>query len=79
MTTIAQNGVQTYSLDGSYFGVDESTRNNMINWMQVAYGEWESNCVPGTTLCTFDYSTWPLNYYGGAAILPRLLQIGIDR
>jgi hypothetical protein len=78
VTSIAQNDVGTYDIDGSYFGVNLSSGQNMINWMQVAFGEWESNCVPGTTLCTFDYSTWPLNYYGGPQYYPDSNYSGSD-
>lgn len=58
LTTIGQNYFQSYGIDSSYFGV--SGTHNAIHWMQVAFGEWESNCTPGTSLCTFDYSSDPL-------------------
>jgi hypothetical protein len=78
VTSIAQgNGVTQYAFDGSYFGVDNNGY-NAINWMQVAFGEYESNCEPGTSLCTFDYSSTPSRYYGGAQYYPNADVSGSD-
>ncbi len=73
VTSIGQADQYTYSQDGSYFGVDlsASPQANMINWMQVAFGEWQSNCMPGTSLCTFQYSSDPTAYYQGEENYPN--------
>ncbi len=72
-TTIGQANQYTYNIDGSYFGKDFAANpsNNMVNWMQVAFGEWESDCMPGTSLCTFDYSSDPTAYYQGEENYPN--------
>jgi len=72
-TTIGQANQYTYNIDGSYFGKDFAANpsNNMVNWMQVAFGEWESDCMPGTSLCTFDYSSDPTAYYQGEETYPN--------
>lgn len=69
VTTIAQN-TSTYNDDGSYFGVDTSTATNEIQWIQVAFGNWGSDCESGTTLCTFLTSSDPTRYYGGPQNYP---------
>ncbi len=69
VTSIAQNSTTTYSFDGSYFGVD-GNGNNAIMWNQVAFGNWGSNCEPGTSLCTFYSSSNPYVYYGGPQNYP---------
>ncbi len=70
VTSLAQSYYPNYLLDGSYFGVDTSGY-NAINWMQVAFGQWQNNCEPGTSLCTFVYSSQPSRYYGGAQYYPN--------
>jgi hypothetical protein len=69
VTSIAQNNVSTYSFDGSYFGVD-NYGNNTIMWNQVAFGNWGTNCEPGTSLCTFYSASNPYVYYGGPQYYP---------
>ncbi len=69
VTAIAQP-FTTYSEDGSYFGIT-GARENTIHFMQVAFGEWESDCVPGTNLCTGVYSVHPTLYYGGPQYYPN--------
>ena len=64
VTSIAQGEPFNYKIDGSYFGVS-SVITSGINWMQVAFGNWGSNCQPGTSLCTFFVSVYPQVYYGG--------------
>jgi hypothetical protein len=79
VTALAQtdssgNPVATPNLDGSYFGVTSNgTGSNDVNWLQVAFGNWGSNCVAGTTLCTLYTSNDPLLYYGGAQNYPNSL------
>jgi hypothetical protein len=53
------------------FGALPGGSDNYIEWLEVAFGEWESNCMPGTTLCTFDYSSYPTTYYGGPQYYPN--------
>jgi len=69
-TTIAQNQIQTYSDDGSYFGVDAADDNTIV-WNQLAFGDWASDCYNGTTLCTFDVSADPTVYYSGTQFYPN--------
>lgn len=71
VTSIAQTQTQDYQIDGSYFGLNFGASQPMIHWMQVAFGEWESDCTPGTSLCTFDYSADPTIYYGGTQNYPN--------
>lgn len=79
VTALAQtdssgNPVATPNLDGSYFGVTANgTGSNDVNWLQVAFGNWGSNCVAGTTLCTLYTSDDPGLYYGGAQNYPNSL------
>lgn len=71
VTSIGQNYLpqgQGYDLDGSYFGVSSS--GDAIHWMQVAFGEWESNCEPGTSLCTFLFPPDPEAYLGALQTYP---------
>ena len=73
VTAIAQpseTGQVGYSLDGSFFGIAASNQAS-INWMQIAYGEWQPDCYPGTTLCTFDYPSDPTANYGGPQYYPN--------
>jgi len=70
LTTIAQSGATSYAIDGAYFGVDDYG-DNTINWMQVAFGNWGSDCEPGTTLCQFYVSNNPFVYYGGPQYYPN--------
>lgn len=71
VTSIGQNSQAfNYNLDGSYFGVDFIGGHNEINWMQVIFADLESNCTPGTSLCTWDYSPYPTTYYGGPQYFP---------
>jgi hypothetical protein len=77
VTSIAQNGTSTYNNDGSYFGVD-NYGDNAINWLQEGMGEWGSNCVNGTSLCTFYVSSDPLVYYGGPQYYPNSTVSGSD-
>ncbi len=72
VTTLAQSSEQYvvgYNLDGSYFGVNPSG-GTAIHWMQTAYGHWETDCVPGTTLCTGHYPIDPSTNYGGPQPYP---------
>lgn len=71
VTTIAQSGVSTYSVNGSYFGVDGYNQ-NAIEWNQVAFGDWGSNCYSGTTLCTFYASADPTQYFYGIQGYPNI-------
>ncbi|TAM76463.1 hypothetical protein EPN44_05220 [bacterium] len=68
--TIAQSGTSTYSIDGSFFGVDVADEDT-ISWNQMAFGEWGSDCYNGTNLCTFYVSPNPLVYYGGPQNYPN--------
>ncbi|TAM77049.1 hypothetical protein EPN44_03915 [bacterium] len=68
--TIAQNGVSTYAIDGSYFGVNAADQNTIL-WNQVAFGEWGSDCYNGTSLCTFYAPGNPTVYYGGPQYYPN--------
>ena len=52
VTSIAQNNTDSYTEDGSFFGLDQYYQNAII-WEQVAFGNWAQNCEPGTNLCTF--------------------------
>lgn len=70
VTTIAQP-VNTYTEDGSLFASD-AFGTVYLHYMQTAFGEWESNCEPGTSLCTFVYSIHPTDYYGGFQYYPNL-------
>ncbi len=74
-TTIAQNNVpigQYLKDDGSAFGVNPIDPSvNHIHWMQVAFGEWESDCVPYTYLCTFDAGADPSVYFSVAQNFPN--------
>jgi hypothetical protein len=70
VTSIAQNGIITYGLDGSYFGVDLNG-NDTIQWLQVAFGEWSSACAPGASVCPFVSSANPFVYYGGPQYYPN--------
>ena len=73
VTAIAQSAEQNsegYLFDGSYFGVDPVSGNSVIHWMQTAYGHWESDCVPGFTLCTGHYPIDPSTNYGGPQPFP---------
>ncbi|MGA7570839.1 MAG: hypothetical protein WCC70_12065 [Candidatus Aquilonibacter sp.] len=73
VTSIAQNGLPSgtgYSVDGSWFGIDQNGAE--IHWMQVAFGEWQSNCVPNTTLCTFVSSPYISQYAGGSQFYPNV-------
>jgi hypothetical protein len=69
VTAIAQGEPYNYNLDGSYFGVTTILTSG-IQWMQVAFGNWGSDCVNGTTLCTFFSSNSPSVYYGGPQYYP---------
>jgi hypothetical protein len=69
VTTIAQNNVQTYAVDGSYFGID-GAGDNAIHWMQVAFGNWTAGCVSGASSCPFAASRNPFVYYGGQQDYP---------
>jgi hypothetical protein len=68
VASIAQQ-VQTYSVDGSYFGVSGANQNSIL-WDQLAFGDWNSDCIPGTTLCTFLASADPTDYYAGPETYP---------
>lgn len=71
LTSIAQNNVpagQGYNDDGSYFGTNGDT--NYINWMEVGFGDWDSDCVPGAPVCTFDVAPSYSTYYGGTQNYP---------
>lgn len=72
VTTVAQSNVNTYSENGGVFGADSLGR-VFIHYMQTAYGEWESNCTPGTSLCTFVFSMTPSKYYGGYQYYPNTI------
>lgn len=75
VTTIAQP-TSTYNADGSYFGID-SNGYNAINWLEVAFGNWQFNCEPGTTLCTFNTDMGnPNSYYGGPQYYPNNIVSG---
>ncbi len=65
VTSLAQ-GNSSVSYDGSYFGVDPAGA--QIHWMQVAFGEWESDCQQGTNMKVF---TIYLVLYGGALYIQR--------
>jgi hypothetical protein len=69
VTAIAQSNTSGWTADGSEFGIDASG-NNAVQWLQVGFGNWDSNCAPGTTLCTFLVSADPLQYYGGPQYYP---------
>lgn len=71
VTSIAQNQLPPgsgYQVDGSQFGIN--SYGNQIHWMQVAFGEWQSNCTPGTTLCTFEFPSDVTLYTGGTQTYP---------
>ncbi|MGH7727852.1 MAG: hypothetical protein ACREM2_03515 [Vulcanimicrobiaceae bacterium] len=70
LTTIAQSGTSTYSVDGSVFGLSPSGGINTVQWLQVLFGEFDSDCVPGTTLCIFYYPSDPTASYGGPQYYP---------
>lgn len=73
VTSIAQDPTTTggtWNADASEFGIDVNG-NNAIQWLQVGFGNWASNCTQGTTLCTFDVSRDPLAYYGGTQAYPN--------
>lgn len=70
VTTIAQNNVTTYIENGDLFASDPFG-NTYLHYMQTAFGEWESNCAPGTSLCTFVYSLHPTKYYAGYQYYPN--------
>ena len=38
--------------------------------MQVGFGEWQSDCVPGTKICTIVIDPHPSSYYGGPQFYP---------
>lgn len=70
VTALAQpyaNG--SWNADASEFGID-SNGNNAIQWLQVAFGNWDTDCQPGTSLCTFHASSDPFVYYGGSQAYP---------
>jgi hypothetical protein len=69
VTGIAQSNAASWNADASEFGID-SSGSNAIQWLQVAFGNWATNCSPGTSLCTFDVSADPFAYYGGAQAYP---------
>lgn len=69
VTTIAQSPNPGWDADGSEFGID-ATGHNAIQWLQVGFGNWASDCYQGTTLCTFDVSADPFAYYGGWQAYP---------
>lgn len=70
VTGVAQgNNIDFYTANGDRFGADPNG-GVWIHYMQTAFGEWESNCTPGTNLCTFDYSLIPTKYYGGYQYYP---------
>lgn len=71
MTAIAQGNVPSglgYIDDGSYFGTNGQY--NEINWLEVGFGNWASDCTTGTSLCTFDVASDPNVYYGGTEAYP---------
>lgn len=70
VTAIGQSGVATYSEDGSYFGTLPGGLGSHINWMQVTFGDWGTDCHDGTTLCTINSSSYPPAYYGGQQVYP---------
>jgi hypothetical protein len=70
LTTIGQKLQSTWSNDGSFFGVTDSGF-NAINWIQVAFGSFESQCVPGAPVCNFDASRDPTVYGGGTQFYPN--------
>jgi hypothetical protein len=73
VTALAQNGLpdgEEYQEDGSFFGVSQSLGAE-IDWMQVAFGQYESNCVQGTSLCTFLFSRNISLYAGGPQAIPE--------
>jgi hypothetical protein len=70
ITAIAQpneNNKVGYLLDGSKFGVGSIAS---IDWLEVSYGDWASDCYPGTTLCTFFFPGDPSVNYGGPEYYP---------
>jgi hypothetical protein len=69
VTSIAQNGTNSWNANGARFGVD-GNGDNAIEWNQVAFGNWANNCEPGTSLCTFLTSNNPYSYYGGPQYYP---------
>jgi hypothetical protein len=70
VTSIGQGGVSSWTDDGAYFGID-SNYDNAIAWRQVLFGDWASNCAPGTSLCTMYISSNPFTYYGGPQYYPN--------
>ena len=71
VTSIAQSGAgcQQYCFDDSYFGIDING-DNAINWIQLAFGTWESECVSGASVCYFDTSNDPTVYAGAPSTTP---------
>jgi hypothetical protein len=61
--------VSTWTDDGSYFGIDAND-DNAITWNQVLFGDWQSNCAPGSSLCSIQVSSNPFTYYGGPQYYP---------
>ena len=70
VTSIAQSSSGSWYADGSEFGID-SGGNNAIQWLQVAFGNWDTDCAAGTTLCTLHVSADPTVYYGGSQAYPN--------
>jgi len=70
VVSIGQSSTTTFDLDGSYFGVDINNGNNVIEWNQVGFGNFASDCAPGTTICTLLISPNPQIYYGGPQFYP---------
>ena len=48
----------------------------MLNWLQVAFGEWESQCVLGVTVCYFSTTSDPTVYGGGPQYYPDMYVSG---
>jgi hypothetical protein len=71
VTSIGQSGAgcQQWCEDESFFGIDPNGY-NAINWVQLAFGTWESECVSGVSVCYFDTSNDPTVYAGGPQYYP---------
>ncbi len=67
-TSIAQS--HGYSSDGSYFGVSGGV--GVINWMEVIFGEYASECTGQTGgTCQIESSSDPSVYYAGTQTYPN--------
>lgn len=68
VTSIAQSG--GYHNDGSYFGVSGGF--DVINWMEVIFGEYSSNCTGQTGgTCQIESTSDPTVYFAGAQEYPN--------